>query len=64
MDLSLQSGGAVGHQGRVPSCDEVLTEVSNGMANDELRARVRERIVPYSVAGQVVAGCGEAGDEA
>ena len=33
------------------------------MADDELCARVRQGVVPHAVAGQVVAGGGEAGEE-
>ena len=33
------------------------------MADDELGARMREGVVPHSVAGKVVAGRGEAGDK-
>ena len=61
--MGLKRRGPVGHEGGVPATDEVGAGVPDGVAHDELRSRMREGVVPHAVAGEVVAGGGEAREE-
>ena len=50
LNLCLKSGSAAGHQRRKTAGDEVGARVAHGVAHDELRAGMREGVVPHSVA--------------